>query len=69
MAKKATVKNFDQVLDNLKAWFHENVKGHKPSEKAFFEDFNNLLDKMASDDAFGTEGQLDPRGDQRSNGG
>lgn len=66
MAKKATAKNFDKVLSNFKNYYDENVKGHAPSEKAFMTDFNEFLDKLASDDAFGTEGQLDPRGDQRN---
>jgi hypothetical protein len=30
-------------------------------------DFNDWLDMIANDDGFGTEGQSDPRGDQRDN--
>lgn len=31
----------------------------------FAEMINPILDQMESEDAFGTEGQLDPRGDHR----
>lgn len=66
MAKKVTSKNFEKVLDNLKEYYRNNVKGDKESEKAFLNDFNMFLDELASQDAFGTEGQCDPRGDQRN---
>ena len=33
--------------------------------QAFCDDLNRFLDDLASQDAFGTEGQCDPRGDQR----
>jgi hypothetical protein len=32
---------------------------------AFIAAFNELLDEMLEEDAFGTEGQCDPRGDHR----
>ena len=34
--------------------------------KAFCADFNHFLDDLRDQDAFGTEGQCDPRGDPRS---
>lgn len=65
MKKKATSKNFEKVLDNFKQYYRDNVKGSGATEKAFLSDFNAFLDELASQDAFGTEGQCDPRGDQR----
>ena len=62
--KKLTTKNFDKVMDNLKKYFKEEIKGTGES-KLFLMYFNNCLDDLAAEDAFGTEGQLDPRGDQR----
>lgn len=37
----------------------------KSLTKEFLKEFNDWLDEYASNDFFGTEGQLDPRGDQR----
>lgn len=34
-------------------------------QKLFCDDFNDFLDELSGQDAFGTEGQNDPRGDQR----
>ncbi len=65
--KKITAKNFDKVMENLKEFFHDDIKGHKPSEKAFLGEFNDFLDNLRDDDCFGTEGQCDPRGDNRNN--
>jgi hypothetical protein len=65
MAKKVTAKNFNKVIENLKKYYENEVKGTGATEKAFLSDFNNFLNKLAEDDAFGTEGQIDPRGDQR----
>jgi len=69
MAKKVTPKNFERVLDNLKEIMKKarQSKGiySKESLKIFCEGLNNLLDEWADDDAFGTEKQCDPRGDQR----
>lgn len=35
-------------------------------EKIIAEEFNTMLDTMLCNDFFGTEGQLDPRGDHRN---
>lgn len=60
--KKLTTKNYEQVLCKL----IEFMKGEeKESLKIFCQDLNSLIDQWANDDAFGTEGQLDVRGDQR----
>lgn len=60
--KKLNTRNYAKVLDNLKEFMK---KENKESLKIFCEGLNSLLDEWAQDDAFGTEGQLDPRGDQR----
>lgn len=65
MKRKITTKNFEKVLDNLKQYYQDNVKGSGATEKAFLTDFNVFLDELVSQDVFGTEGQCDPRGDQR----
>ena len=38
---------------------------HPEATKAFCADFSDFLDRLSDEDAFGTEGQNDPRGDQR----
>lgn len=60
--KKATIKNFEQVLDNIKRMFKEASKEEK---KCWCVDLNYMLDNMLDEDFFGTEGQCDPRGDNR----
>lgn len=66
MAKKVTTKNFESVLDNFKSYM-VRLRDEKSTSalKLTCKEFNDFLDGLASDDAFGTEGQLDPRGDQR----
>ena len=41
--------------------FNEN----EDDQKFWCEAFNDMLDELRSDDFFGTEGELDPRGDNR----
>lgn len=36
-----------------------------PTGKAVRQDINQTLDDLLADDVFGTEGQMDPRGDHR----
>lgn len=62
--KKVTKKSFEKVIDNFKQLVLESDKEEK---EQYISDFNDWLDEMHSNDAFGTEGQLDPRGDQRNN--
>lgn len=57
MAKKLTKKNADEVLARLAALVKTN--------EALRADLNEWLDEQRDNDAFGTEGQLDPRGDHR----
>lgn len=60
--KKATTKNFTTVLDNLKKLYEEQAPQHR---KFYVDWLNESLDELLNDDVFGTEGQCDPRGDQR----
>jgi len=59
--KRVTAKNVGKVLDNIKAqtasddWYRD----------LYVNALNQMLDDLNGDDAFGTEGQNDPRGDQR----
>jgi len=63
MAKKVNVKNFEKVLDNIKTLFNNSSK----EDKVFMcNDLNEMLDMQRDNDFFGTEGELDPRGDNRN---
>jgi hypothetical protein len=50
-----------KVLENL----IELVKDDFDFSEAFSDDLECLLDEIHSNDGFGTEGQVDPRGDFR----
>jgi flagellar motor component MotA len=63
MAKKVTIKNFETVLDNMKELFKNSEKGDK---QVMVNDLNEMLDMQRDNDFFGTEGQSDPRGDNRN---
>ncbi|HVI39653.1 MAG TPA: hypothetical protein VM577_03250 [Anaerovoracaceae bacterium] len=60
---KATAKNVHIVLADYSKWIKE-----EPTEgrKYAAEMLNEMLDTMSGEDFFGTEGQCDPRGDQRN---
>jgi len=60
--KKVTAKNFEKVLDNMKEMFNDLDQNYK---KIMCNDLNDMLDMQFENDFFGTEGQLDPRGDAR----
>ncbi len=62
MKKKVTSRNLEVVMDRLKAYAMET---EDESRQAFCHDLDLFLDELAEQDAFGTEGQCDPRGDQR----
>lgn len=63
MAKhNVTKKNFQTVLDNIKKDFQ---KGDNMTQRHWVNELNKLLNNLLSEDFFGTEGQCDPRGDQR----
>ena len=62
MKHKATKRNFKKVLTAI----GENFDKHKPEQKKAWVDWlNESLNNLLADDFFGTEGQCDPRGDQR----
>ena len=61
--KKATISNFENVLDNMKNFFNNSDKADK---QIIVDDLNEMLDMQRDNDFFGTEGQLDPRGDNRN---
>lgn len=63
MTKKITSKNYVKVLDNFKEWMNNLPK---EALKEMCKELNIFFDDLASEDAFGTEAQLDPRGDQRN---
>jgi hypothetical protein len=62
MNKKVTVKDFEEVLDNIKQLFRMS---DNTSKKIMCDDLNEMLDMQFENDFFGTEGELDPRGDNR----
>ena len=67
MSKKVNSKNFEKVLDKFKNHLVELRKANeKDALKEFCSSLNNFFDELGNEDAFGTEGQLDPRGDKRN---
>lgn len=60
-AKKVTKKNLKAVLAKLADMADTN----KDDAIIICGAVNSMLDDLISDDFFGTEGQLDPRGDHR----
>jgi len=60
--KKATVKTFGEVIEKVKNNFTES---NLEVKKMWAESLNEWLDNLLGEDFFGTEGQLDPRGDHR----
>jgi len=63
MPKKVTKKNFTEVLLSIQQKFSE--AGSEAEKKVWSDSVNKMLDKLRDEDFFGTEGQLDPRGDNR----
>lgn len=63
---KTTPKNFEKRMKVLLGLFEEE-KSHKNKEGMQFmcQCFDEMLERMADEDFFGTEMQLDPRGDPR----
>lgn len=58
MKKKLNLKNAKKVFDTI-------LSLGKDEQRVVLEKFNEALDDLCEEDAFGTEGQCDPRGDQR----
>ena len=61
--KNATKKNFNQVLDTIKRDFKN---ADNECQRHWVNELNKLLNNLLDNDFFGTEGQNDPRGDQRN---
>lgn len=61
--RKTTAKTVAKDLRVFSAWIDENAKDLEKRELADW--VNDKLDELLGDDAFGTEGQCDPRGDHR----
>lgn len=61
---KVTPKTLAEVLIRLG---REVLSWDYVGQKLFCADFDLFLTELANQDAFGTEGQCDPRGDQRNN--
>ncbi len=64
MAKKVTWKTLPLVWLNLTAYVQSTLES-SAATGAFCDDLNEFLDRLLEQDAFGTEGQNDPRGDHR----
>ena len=62
MKIKATKKTFRDVMLNIIVTFESASKDEK---KFWIEELNKWLDELRDNDFFGTEGQNDPRGDNR----
>jgi len=60
--KKVNSKNFKKVLTNLSNLFDKEDKSGK---QYLCDSLNYILDELRDEDFFGTEGQTDPRGDNR----
>jgi hypothetical protein len=60
--KHVTSRNLLVVMDRLKTYAAQTEDEER---QAFCDDLDRFLTDLAEQDAFGTEGQCDPRGDQR----
>lgn len=61
--RKTTAKTVSKDLRAFASWIDEHAKDLEKRETADW--LNDKLDELLGDDAFGTEGQIDPRGDHR----
>lgn len=66
MVKRVTPKTLPAVWERLTTYVTA-VSVDIDATKAFCGELNDFLDKILNQDGFGTEGQLDPRGDHRNN--
>jgi hypothetical protein len=57
------MRKFGEVLDAIRKDYDE---ADSDGRKAWEEIIDSMLDDLAMDDFFGTEGQNDPRGDGRN---
>lgn len=58
---KMTKKNADKVLARIGS----SIRNDKSAAKVLLYQLNEMLDGLCDSDFYGTEGQLDPRGDNR----
>ena len=64
---KTSTKTLVEIVRATADFLESELKDASPNAiRMYTYDFNALLDSWSDDDAFGTEGQLDPRGDQRN---
>lgn len=61
--RKTTAKTVAKDLRAFADWVDENAKDLDKRELADW--LNDKFDELLGEDAFGTEGQCDPRGDHR----
>ena len=69
MPKRITPVTLPRTWLRLSAYvadLHTNCRQEPDVLRAFCDDLGAFLDILAEQDAFGTEGQCDPRGDQRN---
>jgi hypothetical protein len=64
-AIEVTQDNFLEVLENIKNHYLADDTPEKWDREAWVASFDVMLDGLLEEDFFGTEGQLDPRGDHR----
>lgn len=65
MRKEVTQDNFLDVLEKIKQHYIANDAPHNWDREIWVEKFEEMLEDLFQEDFFGTEGQLDPRGDHR----
>ena len=63
MKRPKTIKSMRETFDKLMT---DTESDGKESIKVISDSFNDWLDELNSNDWFGTEGQNDPRGDNRN---
>lgn len=59
---ETTIGNYKKVLNNFISFMDSEDDSVK---EILCNDIDEMLDKILMEDGFGTEGQLDPRGDHR----
>jgi hypothetical protein len=62
MMKKVTRRNFRRILQKIEQRF---AVDEKEVQEVWADALNRMLDELNGEDFFGTEGQLDVRGDNR----
>ncbi len=64
--KKVTPETLPAVMARLLVYILQDTPDNMELTKANCDWLNKVLDDLTDEDAFGTEGQCDPRGDQRT---